>query len=69
MSHHALMPLLLAALLVAFTTGAEAIESLNTSRSNIYKTSADCKKAGGSWTNGRDGLGCYLPAPAKKGSK
>jgi hypothetical protein len=57
MSRHALI----ATLLVAFTTGAEAIASLNTSRSNIYKTAADCKKAGGTWTNGRDGLGCYMP--------
>ena len=68
MSHNVLMPLLIAAFLVGFTAGAEAATNLNSSRSNNYKTQADCKKAGGTWQNGRDGLGCYLPLPAKKGS-
>ena len=62
---------LMAALLVVFTASAEASINLNSSRSNIYKTAADCTKAGGTWGKGRDGVGCYIPRPAKSdaGSK
>ncbi len=66
MFRHALMPLLIGALLVAFMVGAEAAINLNSSKSNAYKTPAACKKAGGTWMNGRQGLGCYLPAPANR---
>jgi hypothetical protein len=65
MSHSVLMSFLMAALLVAFTAGAEASINLNSSKSNIYKTAPDCSKAGGSWVKGSEGLGCYLPLPAK----
>lgn len=65
MPHGVLMPFLIVAFLVAFTAGAEAAINLNSSRSNNYKTAADCTKAGGTWWKGRDGLGCYLPLPPK----
>lgn len=58
-----LIPLLVGAMMVAFgvASSAQASMSLNSSRSNIYKTVADCKKAGGSWVKGGDGVGCYMP--------
>jgi hypothetical protein len=68
-----LIPLLAAAMMVAFAVAstAQAAINLNSSRSNIYKTAADCTKAGGTWGKGRDGVGCYIPRPAKSdaGSK
>ena len=59
--------LLAGVMMVAFVVAstAEAATNLNSSRSNIYKTAADCTKAGGTWGKGRDGVGCYLPLPAK----
>ena len=66
-----LIPLLAAAMMVAFAVAstAQAAINLNSSRSNIYKTAADCTKAGGKWQKGGEGLGCYLPAKAGDNSK
>jgi hypothetical protein len=64
MLRHNLIPLLVSVMIVAFGVAgaAEASIALNSSRSNIYKTAANCTKAGGIWGNGRDGIGCYMPA-------
>jgi hypothetical protein len=64
MTQRNLIPIL--AGVIAFTFGvvssAEATKNLNSSRSNIYKTAADCTKAGGKWGKGQEGEGCYMPA-------
>jgi hypothetical protein len=46
-----------------------AATTANTSKSNNLKTPADCTKAGGKWWKGQEGLGCYLPLPAKPTTK
>jgi hypothetical protein len=46
-----------------------ASTTYNNSKSNNYKTAADCTKAGGKWWKGKEGLGCYLPVPAKPTTK
>ena len=61
MSYKILMPILMAACLVGSTAVAGAVKTVNGTKSNTFKTQKDCKAAGGTWTNGRDGLGCYLP--------
>ncbi len=59
------VPLLLAALLVAFAVGPAAAAAVNGSKSNNLKTAADCTKAGGKWGEGREGLGCYVASTTK----
>jgi hypothetical protein len=67
MTRRNLIPILATVMALAFgvVSSAEASINLNSSRSNIYKTAPDCTKAGGTWGKGRDGVGCYLPVPAK----
>ncbi len=67
MKQRNLIALLAAVTMVAFglASAAEAVTSLNSSRSNVYKTAPACTQAGGSWVKGREGLGCYMPLPAK----
>ena len=66
-----LVTLFSAAFLVAFAAAADAATTINSSKSNSFRTKPDCVKAGGKWWKGREGLGCYLPiatkpAPARK---
>lgn len=64
MKRRNLIPLLAGVTMVAFAvaSAAEAATTINNSRSNTWKTKADCTKAGGKWEKGREGLGCYMPA-------
>ena len=66
MSKRNLVPLLAAGMMVTFgVVSAAASINLNSSKSNVYKTAADCAKAGGEWGKGRQGVGCYFPPAAK----
>jgi hypothetical protein len=61
-----LVPLLAVGMMVTFSVvSAAASINLNSSKSNVYKTAADCSKAGGEWGKGRQGVGCYFPPTAK----
>ena len=40
--------------------------TVNASKSNTFKTPAECTKARGKWLNGPEGLGCYLPAATRR---
>ncbi len=69
MTQRNLIALLAAVTLAAFglASAAEAA-AFNGSKSNSFKTAADCSKAGGKWGNYQEGLGCYMPVkPAAAG--
>jgi hypothetical protein len=58
------LTILPASMTISLYGSALAATTVNGSKSNSFKTAADCTKAGGKWGKGREGLGCYLPLPA-----
>jgi hypothetical protein len=49
--------------------GSTEAATYTVSKSNSYRTAKACAGAGGNWTKGREGVGCYLRVPANPAAR